>query len=595
MSPLAKIGLIAAIIATTAVGLTLTVVFVAAPISVKDVCEDVLPPTTFSVTSLPGSFFFTWGRPTVHSSCQINYELFMYNNEKLISYMVLYSNQYIYPVTDIPSCSTYRFELITISNEQYKTEAVTIYFDTDLEAVASLIVIGDSLHWSANNINTNCVFQVDINGEIIATNLSSFSYDIADLSFCKKHRITVTPVNFNGTVGIPSSIDVKKNIPFPSDVTKEQIAGHTMLVTWDHTRYKSCHISYILDGNAYEPNESMPGNQTIDISALAYCTVHILRMSFSSPSKSVEDSLNFTKPLIIPEEIFTIDSDTVNITWDYTLYQLCRVQINLDEEPINEATPGNHLLPLSDFEYCTKHIAQVIFADETGGSSDQEKQFTFARPANISDDLKLTVSNTIAHLNWNNTGLKDCAYNFTSSDFTINIVEQNESFASIGGFNGECKIYEVTVLLKDQLERKTDEKSFRFSPFQMIEQLNGTLNEVSKDDVPTTNIVEISMTTGECNLLPEISYSCVSNGESASTMRDGVTHSFINCPISIGDIFWMSIKPTSTDAGTRDISVYEVDCFYKWDESSTFLEIDLQESGGDKCPAVIMKGGNVFE
>lgn len=66
------------------------------------------------------------------------------------------------------------------------------------------------LSWNLLNDLSRCTFQIELNDEVIEDSTNISLYDISDLTMCRNHEITVTPLHFNGSLGTSLSINFEK-------------------------------------------------------------------------------------------------------------------------------------------------------------------------------------------------------------------------------------------------------------------------------------------------------------------------------------------------------------------------------------------------
>ncbi|GJQ82214.1 hypothetical protein Trydic_g19419 [Trypoxylus dichotomus] len=139
----------------------------------------------------------------------------------------------MFPYDKLPPCSVITFSLKTISDETFESNPVITEISTGFDEITNITVYNEQLFWNMGNELSRCTFQIELDDNIIEERLNSSTYDLRDLSMCRNHEITVTPIHFNGTLGKPENINFEKEFQPITRMNLELNEDNTVQISYD--------------------------------------------------------------------------------------------------------------------------------------------------------------------------------------------------------------------------------------------------------------------------------------------------------------------------------------------------------------------------
>ncbi|GJQ82210.1 hypothetical protein Trydic_g19416 [Trypoxylus dichotomus] len=689
-------GIIAGVISAVTVGVTVSVVYLAAPITVPDVCKDIEAPTKFEASRLKDDgTILTWNRPAVDANCQVYYEVSVYVNDVLVSNVTTQDSQYILESEDFASCSVIRYELIAVSDGQYASNSTVYVTEPDLvfpsyfsvtEVTSdSVTVIWDNAGYELCTIELNLddnvlEFDQPISGNQVV--------EIRSLPYCNQYSIELKVTASHTGTFVNRTVDFARQLVFPDSFAVTEVNDASITVTWDHAGYEFCTVALNLDSNALELNQPITGNQVIDIRSLTYCNQHSIQLNVA-PSVSetpiyrtipftrdlvspksfaitevtsgsvtviwdhagyelcdvelnvddktlvldqpisgnqlvtvtslaycsqhtvelkvtayqsgrfVNNTIDFTRELVFPNSFAVTDakSDSITVTWDHALYELCTIKLNLDGNTLelNQPVTGNQVVDIKSLAYCSQHSVEMNVA-----TSDTEapvyRAIPFTRPTSAPPaTLEVATDTSSVSLHWQNSeDYQHCRFSImiAGDEEDAGVISSNPVVIPTESLS-KCQVHTLDITFTDELSQVVATESLNFRPFQPMQDITANLL--------MNSIINIKwITIGGCSFDYSFECDCEPKSSSSTGLRATVSpnvgsYSFEDCPLHVGHAFSMSINPQVV--GDEDnVYVPILQCQYEYLDGGSGGGPTLQaatEYNSEGCPAAIEEEADV--
>ncbi|GJQ82215.1 hypothetical protein Trydic_g19420, partial [Trypoxylus dichotomus] len=414
--------IIAAVIAVAAVGITIGIVYTASPVAVAtdESCRNVGSLTQLRLLPIGDGFAVTWTAPTHSGQCNFTYDVHIYTNDEQIQEDNTDSTYYAVNGVLKP-CSTLKAGIRVIHGTEYHGSMITTEYSTAIGDISSISIDNGLATWLGNTDLDNCKFQVKLNDDIVQSGQESATYDLASVTPCMLHEITVTPIHFNGTLGEPLTRTFEKEIPTVQDFRIFEENGD-LVANWEHF-HENCDISVRVGDKFHIYQDVVEATQILDSAHFTYCESNDVAIEFVSKSGQTGSTISyaFERALIIPNDLrLTQSSNSIIIVWNPTAYLACAVEITIDEAPAMHATPSDGVIvaDIMTFEYCSEHQVNIVFTP-LSQSPPAEKILPFTKTPEFPNDLDMETNKDTIRITWTDTRFEQCSCEIILDETTI--------------------------------------------------------------------------------------------------------------------------------------------------------------------------------
>ncbi|KRT80119.1 hypothetical protein AMK59_6381, partial [Oryctes borbonicus] len=206
----------------------------------------------------------------------------------------------------------------------YKSNMILRQYHTVMTEISSIHYQDGEVHWTLLDDRQGCKFEVRTDGQATDGLVAQHSYDVSNLDHCAFHKVSVTPVHFNGNRGRTLQFMFERDITglniksFEVNETDGQI-----IALWDGDRHPLCKVLISVNDHEFSPINSIDGERILDETDIRQCFTYNITARYQSPESDKEGPIasiiNFHKRI---QPIVKIDININEIGYVYTTLHL---------------------------------------------------------------------------------------------------------------------------------------------------------------------------------------------------------------------------------------------------------------------------------